>query len=68
MGKITYSKPVLPLRQFVKETGFPEELVRRAVAGKRKDYVSFRTSSAPNAKTYIYCAEFEECMREGEFR
>ena len=68
MGKITYSKPVLPLRQFVKETGFPEELVRRAVAGKRKDYVSFRTSSAPNAKIYIYCDAFEECMREGEFK
>jgi len=68
MGKITYSKPVLSLKEFIKETGYPEELVRRAVAGKRKDYVSFRTSSAVNAKTYIYCAEFEECMREGDFK
>ena len=68
MGKITYSKPVLSLKEFIKETGFPEELVRRAVAGKRKDYVSFRTSNAPNAKIYIYCDAFEECMRGGEFR
>lgn len=65
---IKYSKPVLSRKEFIRESGYPAALVDRALHSKYADAYSFRTSDAPNAKTYIITAEFEYFRRNGDIR
>ena len=67
MGRIKYSKPILSKRDFIKESGYPEQLIDRALHCWFADKFSFRTSDKPNAKFMIICDEFEYFRRQGEF-
>lgn len=65
---ITYSKPVLSRKKFIKESGYPAAFVDRAIHSRCADLFVLRTSDAPNAKVNIITAEFEYCRRTGEFK
>ena len=63
-----YSKPILSVRDFVRESGFPKEYVMRAVHCWFADQFCFRTGTAVNSKYMIDTERFEYYHREGEFR
>ena len=63
-----YSKPVLPRKQFIEESGYPAALVDRALHSKLADLISIRSSEAKNAKFSIIVEEFEYYRRQGDIR
>lgn len=68
MEKTKYSKPILSRKQFLKESGYPREMVDRALHCWFADKFSFRSSDKPKAKFFIVCDEFEYFRRQGEFK
>lgn len=65
-GRITYSKPILSKKEFIRESGYPEQLVDRALHCRFADKFSFRSSDKPKAKFFIICDEFEYYRRQGD--
>lgn len=62
------TKLVMRRKEFIRETGYPETLVDRAVKGKYGPYLSFRISDAPNSPIMIKVPEFLECIKDGSIK
>jgi hypothetical protein len=62
------SKPVLSRKKFIKESGFPETYVDKAIHSEWGEDFSFKTSDALNAVIYIDVEAFEKLHRKGVFK
>ena len=61
-------KRYMKIREYCKETGFPENTMRRLCKSYKAYKFSHRESDAPNAHIIITVPVFEKMWDSGEFR